>query len=202
MSGARRRWTFGSWSSIIAVFTVLTVVFVAVWLINQSGEAAPRPEGNSDFPVIPDFDDGPSPSPERTEKGVGAAASPSPSPSPSSKSPTPPPPPPEAPPEKPELRAEYSWDREFWTVYSTVVIENTSNAKADGWTVVLVLSEGMTVHGADGARYRVDGHTVTFEPDGNSRVPGKGAVEFTFEGAAPNEGDPEVKSCTINGESC
>lgn len=199
MSGARRRWTFGSWPSIITVFTVVTVVFLAVWLINQSSAGAPRPEGNSDFPVVPDFE-----SPTPAPRGSDAEGSLAPgSPSPSSPSPTPPPAPPEEPEPEP-LRADVSaGEPDFWgVVESTVAVQNPSNEDADGWTVVLVLPDGMTVTSASGAKYSVNGQKVTFTPDGNKRVSAGGSIEFTFSGQESDSGSNEPESCKINGNRC
>jgi len=199
MSGARRRWTFGSWPSIIAVFTVLTVVFLAIWLINQSSAGAPRPEGNSDFPVGPDVN---SPTPAPRGSDTEGSLTPG-SPSPSSKSPTPPPAPP-AEPEPEPLRADVSTGDPDWLgdFDGTVVVENPSNEDAGGWTVVLVLPDGVTVSSASGARYSVDGQKVTFTPDGDKRVPAGGSIEFTFEGDAPTDASTDPESCRINGNRC
>ncbi|GIG65616.1 cellulose binding domain-containing protein [Phytomonospora endophytica] len=201
MSGARRRWTFGSWPSIITVFTVLTVVFLAVWLISQSSAGAPRPEGNDDFPVVPDYI-GPTPDPRESD-AEGSLSPASPSPSPSSKSPTPPPPPPEEPDPEP-LRADVSTGDPDWLgeVDSTVVVANPNDEDVDGWTVVIVLSDGMTVIDAEGATYSVDGQKVTFKPDGNAVVPGGGDIEFYFSGHGSDDSSNDVRSCRINGHRC
>lgn len=201
MSGARRRWTFGSWPSIITVFTVVTVVFLAVWLIQQSSAGAPRPEGNSDFPVMPDVNS-PTPAP-RDSDAVGSLAPGSPSPSSKSPTPTPPPAPPaEAEPEP--LRADVSPGEPDWlgAVESTVVVENPSYEDASGWTVVLVLPDGMTVTSASGAQYSVNGQKVTFTPDGNKRVSAGGSIEFTFTGHEADGDSNEPESCRINGNRC
>lgn len=198
MSGARRRWTFGSWPSIITVFTVVTVVFLAVWLINQSSAGAPRPEGNSDFPVVPDFES-PTPAPRGSDTEGSLAPG---SPSPSSKSPTPPPAPPDEPEPEP-LRAKYSYEDDFWgSRENTIVVRNENDEDMDGWTVVIEMPDGMTIDSAEGAEYTVNGRKVTFTPSGNATVPGGGSVQFTFTGAKPVDGSDGLASCRINGNRC
>ncbi|HEY1175988.1 MAG TPA: cellulose binding domain-containing protein, partial [Phytomonospora sp.] len=160
-------------------------------------------EGNDDFPVVPDHN-GPTPDPRESD-AEGSLMPASPSPSPSSKSPTPPPPPPPEEAADPEpLRADVSTGEPDWfgVVESTVVVANPGDEDVDGWTLVLVLPEGMTVTEAEGATYSVNGQKVTFKPDGNGTVPGGGNIEFYFTGHEADEGSSRAESCRINGNRC
>ena len=199
----KRKWAFGSWSSVITVFTILTVIVLSVWLVNQSDSAAPKPQSNNDFPVLPENGNTPTPSPSASkEPGVGSLASPTPSATPSP-TPTPTPTKTTPPPPKERLHAEYSYEVDWFdNVDSTVTVANPSNEDIGPWTVVLVLPEGMTVERSTGSRYRVDGRTVTFTPSGNESVPAHGSVQFTFHGASPRSGAIGPESCSVNGKPC
>lgn len=195
----KRKWAFGSWSSVITVFTILTVIALSVWLVNQGDSATPKPESNNDFPVVPDTGFTPSPSATKPP-GVGSLTSPSASPTPS---PTPTPTKTTPPPPKERLHASYSYEVDWFNnVDSTVTVENPSGDELGPWTVVLKLPSGMTVSSAEGARYQVSGQTVTFTPDGNDAVPAKGSVAFTFHSSAPRNSGIEPESCTVNGKPC
>lgn len=199
MSAERRRW-LGGWPSIIAVFTVLTVAALSVWLIT-GGAKTPRPDANNDMPIVPQpVSTTPSASPSPATGGR-KSPSPSPSASPSSK----PPPEKTAPPQEsaPALKAKYGSSYDWFNnVDSQITLTNQGDKDVVGWTVVLVLPKGMTVESARDARFKVDGDTVTFTPSADDTVGAHDDFVFTFHGAGPEQGPARPVSCTVNGVKC
>ncbi|MEV4482944.1 SRPBCC domain-containing protein [Micromonospora coxensis] len=100
----------------------------------------------------------------------------------------------------PGLRARYETaaTRLFgWT--GEVVLDNTGDGPAKGWTVVVTLTSSGTVTGASGADWQQDGRTVTFTgtpvPEGRSRT-----IRFDVRDADPLSRSP--RGCTVDGEPC
>ncbi|GLZ76229.1 hypothetical protein Afil01_10360 [Actinorhabdospora filicis] len=198
MRAERRRW-LGGWPSIIAVFTVLTVAALSIWLITGRAEA-PRPDANNDMPIVPQpVSTTPSAAPSPVTGGRKSPSA-SPSASPSSKPPTHTTPPEEsAPVLKASYDSAYDW---FNNLDSEITLTNPGTKDVVGWTVVLVLPKGMTVMSARDATFNVDGDTVTFTPSTDDTVSAHDDFVFSFHGAGPQQGPARPVSCTVNGVKC
>ncbi|MFC4016463.1 cellulose binding domain-containing protein [Micromonospora sp. GCM10011542] len=80
-----------------------------------------------------------------------------------------------------------------------VVLDNSGNAPADGWTVVVALADGNTVDDVDGADFRQEGRSVTFT---GPPLPAGQSHTFTFDvrDTHPKAKGPE--GCSVGGKPC